>query len=329
MTDAPRPDVSICIPSHRPRFLPDALASALAQDFEGAVEILVGDDTDGDEVAEIVDRLGRGRVRRLVNPRRGELLANRELLVAAARGRWVKFLFNDDVLLGPSLRLLVEAGERTGAGLVFHERSIVDERLLRPRRQRVLGADGVVCTLAPHELCRWMALQLWDFVGEPSNVLLRRDLLERLDCPFGLRGHRFWMLDDVALYLNLASLGAVATGIGIVGSLFRRHSDQVSGTDRPWSSAASFEWEAVVRWSADHGSLGQAEAMERLSFIHRSTDDSVLARFPELGPFVDCGEVPDERGQFWTASFDEALDHASRAITERLARAARVPPARE
>lgn len=329
MADASRPDVSICIPSHRARFLPDALASALAQDFEGTVEILVGDDTDGQEIAEIVGRLGGGRVRRLVNPRRGELLANRELLLAAARGRWVKFLFDDDVLLGPSLRLLVEAGERTGAGLVFHERSIVDEHLLRPWRQRVLGADGVVCTLAPQELCRRMALWLSDFVGEPSNVLVRRDLLERLECPFGLRRHRFWMLDDVALYLNLASLGATTTGIGIVGSLFRRHSDQVSGTDKPWSSAARFEWEAVVRWSADFGALEQAEAMQRLSLLHRSTGDALLARFPELGAFVDCGEAPDERGQFWTASFDEALDHASRAITERLARAPRVSPARE
>lgn len=326
MAELPQPDVSICIPSHRTEFLADAIASALAQDFPGSIEILVGDDTDGEEIAEIVESFGDGRIRRLVNPRRGVLLASRELLVAAARGRWVKFLWYDDVLFRSSVRLLVEAGEETGAGLVFHERAVVDDRLLRPRRQRAL-ADGTIASILPDQLCRRLALGLQNFVGEPSNVLVRRDLLAQLECPFGLRGHRFWLLDDVALYLNLASLGATATGIGLVASLFRQHAGQTTSAEGPRWSARWFEWEAVVRWAADAGLLRGGETVLRIAAVHRSIDARTLARFPELGPFLACGEAPDAEGRFWTAPFDQALDQASQAITERLTRGARESPA--
>lgn len=324
MADSAPPDVSICIPALRPRFLPDALRSALAQDFQGTTEVLVGDDSGGEGVADVVRRFGADRVRLLVNPRRGMPAANRELLVRAARGRWVKFLDDDDALLGHSVRLLVEFGEETGAGLVFHERSVVDEHLLRPKRQSLLPS-GHVQTFGPADLSRSLALVLWNFVGEPSNVCVRRELLERLECPFGLVGHRFWILDDVALYLNLASLGSTATGIGTVGSLFRFHPTQTSGNAPRWS-ARWFEWEAVVRWAADRGLLEPEEATERLDFLHRSIDRRRLAQYPELVPFLAGGEAPDATGRFWTDDFDDALSRAARVIAERLASASSGSP---
>jgi hypothetical protein len=88
------PEVSIVIPTRdRPGLVRRAIASALTQTLQ-SVEILVVDDGSLDPVAPPDD--GRVRVIRQQRPR-GPCTA-RNVAMAAARGRWITFLDDDDEL---------------------------------------------------------------------------------------------------------------------------------------------------------------------------------------------------------------------------------------
>jgi glycosyl transferase family 2 len=99
MSAAPR--VSVCVPARdAAAFLPRALASALAQDVDG-LEVIVGDDGSADATAEIA--AADPRVRLVRQRRPVGVAANRNALLAAARGTYVAWLDADDEYLAGAL----------------------------------------------------------------------------------------------------------------------------------------------------------------------------------------------------------------------------------
>jgi len=101
--------VSVLIPALRPTWLREAVESALAQDFS-PIEIVVCDDSGGDEVARLLAPYSTGaRARVLTNAPPVGLVGNYRRLLHEARGRWGKFLDDDDVLLPGALSALVGA----------------------------------------------------------------------------------------------------------------------------------------------------------------------------------------------------------------------------
>jgi len=112
------PDVTVVIPTFNRRTLVrDAIESCRSQSLGPGLEILVVDDgsTDGtrEELAGVPD------VTLLSLPaNRGRNVA-RNAGLRAARGRWVKFLDSDDVLLPATLGVELRAGDETGADVVL------------------------------------------------------------------------------------------------------------------------------------------------------------------------------------------------------------------
>jgi glycosyltransferase involved in cell wall biosynthesis len=105
----PDPDVSIVIPTrNRPWLLTRAVASALAQ-TAGDVEVLVVDDGSVEPVRLAAD--ARVRVLRQERPR-GPCAA-RNLAMAAARGRWITFLDDDDELARDMLAVSLRAARES------------------------------------------------------------------------------------------------------------------------------------------------------------------------------------------------------------------------
>jgi len=104
---ADRPvDVTVVVPTHnRPALLPRAVASALAQDGAVRVEVLVVDD--GSTPPAAVPDDPRVRLLRL-DPNRGGSAA-RNAGLAAAAGRWVTWLDDDDELLPGMLEACLTA----------------------------------------------------------------------------------------------------------------------------------------------------------------------------------------------------------------------------
>lgn len=95
-----RPQFTILMPTHcRPDVIGHAIASVLAQDC-GDFELLVAGDGAAAGTAEVVAGFGDGRIRWFDLPKApGFGYANRNAVMAEARGRYVAFAADDDLLL--------------------------------------------------------------------------------------------------------------------------------------------------------------------------------------------------------------------------------------
>jgi hypothetical protein len=185
------PLVSICVPAYNgARFLRECLDSALAQtcaDFE----ILVVDDSSGDNTAALARDYARRfpRVRVHVNERNLGLVANWNRCVELARGAWIKPLFQDD-RLEPECLARMLAAARPGELLVVTRRTIDFERGVTPAlrhayepflsRHTLRGVFGGAARIdAPRFAANMVARPKVNCIGEPSTLLLHRSAFER------------------------------------------------------------------------------------------------------------------------------------------------------
>ena len=128
------PPVTIVIPArNEAAALPSALTSALAQDYAGAIEIVVADGSDGPKTADVV-RLRFPTVRIVANPDRG-IAAGLNRAVRAASHPVIVRCDARCVLPPGYVRLAVAALGRTGAAAVGG-------------RQRPVGTDAFTRAVA-------------------------------------------------------------------------------------------------------------------------------------------------------------------------------------
>ncbi|RBJ71653.1 glycosyl transferase family 2, partial [Pseudomonas sp. MWU12-2534b] len=94
------PLVSIAIPAFSPRFFERALRSAVGQSY-GNLEIIVCDDSRGNEIEDIVAKVVEGTgfaVSYVRNPRTLGMVGNLKVCLDQAQGGFIKFLCDDDQL---------------------------------------------------------------------------------------------------------------------------------------------------------------------------------------------------------------------------------------
>lgn len=92
--------VSVCIPVYNgARYLEECLDSVLSQSYEN-LEVLVVDDgsTDGGEEVILRYQSQDNRIRLIRNQENLGLVKNWQKCIKQARGEWIKFIFQDDVL---------------------------------------------------------------------------------------------------------------------------------------------------------------------------------------------------------------------------------------
>src|SRR5438045_2978412 len=118
-----RPRVSICVPTYNgARWIGEAIESALGQTF-GEFELLIVDDASTDDTLERVRRVSDPRIRIERNERNLGLVGNWNQCVRLARGEFVKFLFQDDLLYPTCLeRMLSLFRTHDEIGMVFCRR---------------------------------------------------------------------------------------------------------------------------------------------------------------------------------------------------------------
>jgi glycosyltransferase involved in cell wall biosynthesis len=127
MMEKAKPLVSVVIPTrNRAALVKEAIESVLAQDGAGdqfAMEVIVVDDASSDNTAEIVSKYPDVRYIRLA-AQHGEGGA-RNAGIKAARGKYVAFLDDDDLMLPHRLRLQVPAMEaHPEVGVVYSQNII-------------------------------------------------------------------------------------------------------------------------------------------------------------------------------------------------------------
>ena len=122
------PLVTICIPIFNgEKYLNDALLSANAQSYQN-IEILISDDSSVDKSLQICDdfkKISRFSVRILSHEQLG-LVQNWNFCVRNARGKYIKFLFQDDLLEPDCVEKMVNIAEiDPQIGIVFSKRYVV------------------------------------------------------------------------------------------------------------------------------------------------------------------------------------------------------------
>lgn len=302
------PKVSVLIPSIRPQYLSQTIASVLAQTFDD-FECLVADNTAAGSLHALVSRFTDPRVRYL---RTGGLSQGENLsaLWAATSAPFVKYLFDDDFMLPFCLgRMVWVLEQRPDASFAFVQRHVVSaagDILFSPstvKADHLLQFSAVV--MLPQLLTKCV-----NMVGEPSSVLINRRLFDGPACLTEYRGFRLRFLLDVGFFMNALMVGP-CMGIGEFHAAFRQHGEQLSAAGvSPTLLAGLYEWEIFLRGEFSAGRLQPDPFLEGVAAteaVYRRR----LPDFPELQVFLDgLAELPARIG----AGDRDLLDPAFRAV---------------
>lgn len=121
------PLVSICMPTYkRTTFLAHSLGSALAQTYPN-IEILVSDDTQGDEIRDVVEGYSSPKLRYQKNVPALGFVPKLNSFLNEAKGDWMVILCDDDVFAPEFVALLVaKARQYPEASLLRSRNSRID-----------------------------------------------------------------------------------------------------------------------------------------------------------------------------------------------------------
>jgi len=316
--------VSILIPAFRAKYLQQALSSALNQTFS-EIEILVGDDTVNGDLKDVVGLFDDPRIQYFHHGFRNGV-KNSMALWERASGQYIKWLYDDDLLMPTSVEVLVAALRANPASaLAFHGRVFIDaDGKLLPSPQPLL-ATGQVLPVDKAFLLANMVARQDNFIGEPSNTLLNKQLTD-VSRHYQYGSWDLCFLTDVATYLYAADRAPlIAVGGQLSG--FRQHAGQNSNAGSPYFCAGLFEWEVILRAAAAERDSSGASAVspDALALARQRLGDTYgrfVGRFPELRNFIDgLPELTDSPPEqlLDTDHFKASLRHASDAVAVRIA----------
>lgn len=186
--DSPAPMVSICVPTYNgARYLDDCLKGIFAQTFKD-FEVLIVDDCSKDQSAAIVRTWMNldARVRLHVNEVNQGLVENWNRCIKLARGQWIKFLFQDDLMEPECLASMLAVGQ-SGGGFVACARNVIysgvpDEKMKawfsdHERRLQAIYSNRPEISADEYSREKLAALE-FNIVGEPSVTLIQRSLFQ-------------------------------------------------------------------------------------------------------------------------------------------------------
>lgn len=199
------PLVSICIPSfNHNEYVEASVRSALAQTYD-RIEVLVSDDCSDDGSYDRLLAVNDSRLQVERNPRRLGHAANRNRVVARARGALIKFLDDDDLLDPECVADMVDAFTKNPEiGMAFSRRRIAVEGSVDTERQAwldryshlqrdLVGLHQINDGRNLFELLLERNFHM-NLIGEPSTVMVSKTHLQRIGA-FSLHVHQLMDLD--------------------------------------------------------------------------------------------------------------------------------------
>jgi glycosyltransferase involved in cell wall biosynthesis len=302
------PAISVCIPTYNgAEFLAETLASAAAQTFDD-FEIVIVDDGSTDATLDIAERFARQepRARVIRNAERaGSSARNANRCVEEARGEWIKFLFQDDLLAPDCLAKMLEAGRRGPLVISWHRylfSSAVADEVRRfyqtlPTLGEVLPTDYADANAFSSAVMARLGV---NFIGPTSSSFIHR----RCFSTYGPFSREIVSYPDLEFWMRVGS----NEGLSIVPEplvSFRVHDRSISGQlrgDTKRERRGRLEWlhllwlightpeyirfnEVAKSWSRplDAVSLLRGEALdlrwEALEARHRRGDRDFLADY--------------------------------------------------
>ena len=182
--------ISICIPTYNgSEYLRECLDSVMVQTLAD-FEVLIVDDQSTDDSVAIAEEYAAAdpRVRVVKNERNLGLVGNWNRCIELARGEWIKFVFQDDLIEPMCLEKML-AVARPEIGIVACRREFVFDGISEKKRKGFLVYVGMydIEKLLPGKTqitADEFSLVVSDtinhnFVGEPTSMLLHRNLFYR------------------------------------------------------------------------------------------------------------------------------------------------------
>jgi glycosyltransferase involved in cell wall biosynthesis len=217
------PLLTIAIPTfNSAHFLPDAVASIIRQGLDD-FEILIGDNASEDNTEEVVRSFENPHIRYIRNPSNLGSCGNGNRCLANSRGRYVKFLCADDVLLEGVLRKQLNVLEtRSEVVLVTCGYLPTDPDL------NIQGSWSAFPGSHPgRRVINFCLSRMMNGIGGPSNIMIRRAAAAGVVSDASYR-----LLADLKFSLQILERGAYVN-IDEPGVLYRRHPNSDLVTNCP------------------------------------------------------------------------------------------------
>ena len=230
-------NVSICIPTYNgARYLEACLDSVLSQTYKD-IEILVVDDGSTDATFEILERYAANdqRIRLVRNEQNLGLVGNWNRCIELARGEWIKFIFQDDLIAPNCLERLIAASAQGVPFIACKRGYLFDENISNDVQQFYFDNQRLIdsifpnsCSISAQEYCQLALDRIgMNFVGEPTSVMLKKNVFEQ----YGLFNPHLIMSCDLEYWTRVA----IHTGLIYVSenlATFRVHKGATSATNR-------------------------------------------------------------------------------------------------
>lgn len=248
-----KPFISICVPAYKAeKYLQETLNSVRLQSFADW-ELIVTEDGSEDRTREIVQKFAHS-VRQPVLYHRHEvnkgLPATRNTGIAAASGEWVALLDSDDLWSSNHLEEAVKAINRIPADIIHGGSILFDsdsgERigLRAPSRDIVAGFP--------------LSLFRGDYVIQPSSVVIRRSLWERV----GGFDPSFRYVEDREMWLRCARAKGVFAYTGVDTCFYRKHGGALTRHAAAMAVASAEVYEKNSDWDELPRSLRRRSAAD-------------------------------------------------------------------
>ncbi len=207
------PILTVAIPTfNSAHFLPDAIDSIMRQDLDN-FEIVIFDNASEDNTEELIRSLQNRRIRYFRNLTNVGAPENGNLCMANSRGRYVKVLCADDVLLDGVLRKQLSILENHPEVVL-----VTCGYLSTDPDLNIQGSWSAFPGRHPgRTVINFCLSRMTNAVGGPSNLMIRRAAAKGITSDATYR-----LVADLKFSLQLLERGAYAN-IDEPGVLYRRH----------------------------------------------------------------------------------------------------------
>ena len=236
------PRVSVCVPTYNgAAYLAETLASISAQTFVD-YEVIVVDDGSTDGTLELAEAhaANDSRVRVFRNGERaGSSARNANRCLEHARGEWIKFLFQDDLMAPACLERMLEAGTHGRLVIAWHDYLVgpdvgaetrgyydslptLEQNLAAPHASATAFCDAV--------LRHWLV----NFIGPTSTSFVHRSCF----ADHGVFSTEITAVPDLEYWIRVGN----QEGLAILPErviTFRVHETSISGRMRQDAGRAS------------------------------------------------------------------------------------------
>jgi glycosyltransferase involved in cell wall biosynthesis len=183
--------ISLCIPTYNgSKYLDACLQSVCGQTFPD-FEILICDDCSTDDTISIIKKFQEknSRIKLFVNEKNLGLVGNWNRCIELAQGEWIKFIFQDDLILPSCLQKMTDVITQDTQMVVCEREYLFEQEITSaiknlyfgvPRLYQFAGNEKTK-VISSNDFCSLVRTHFpSNFIGEPTSVMFRKSITKEI-----------------------------------------------------------------------------------------------------------------------------------------------------